>query len=114
MTCRPRQPAMWSGETYFFLETLRVFFAVFFTALFAFFFAFLAIVPSDVDGLIAACIRESKCTSFRIHQQIEKNSVQLKEVLMQVVGNTSRASMDDTCRGKQKNKRVVCIDESQD
>ncbi len=39
-----------SGETYFFfLATLRVFFAVFFTALFAFFafFAFLAIVPSD-------------------------------------------------------------------
>ena len=36
------------GEIYFFLETLRVFFAVFFTALFAFFafFAFLAIVPS--------------------------------------------------------------------
>ena len=36
------------GETYFFLETLRVFFAVFFTALFAFFafFAFLAMLPS--------------------------------------------------------------------
>ena len=37
-----------SGETYFFLATLRVFFAVFFTALFAFlaFFAFLAMLPS--------------------------------------------------------------------
>ena len=36
------------GETYFFFETLRVFFAVFFTALFAFFafFAFLAMLPS--------------------------------------------------------------------
>ena len=36
------------GETYFFLATLRVFFAVFFTALFAFFafLAFLAMLPS--------------------------------------------------------------------
>jgi hypothetical protein len=36
------------GETYFFFETLRVFFAVFFTALFAFFafLAFLAMMPS--------------------------------------------------------------------
>ena len=36
------------GESYFFLDTLRVFFAVFFTALFAFFafFAFLAMLPS--------------------------------------------------------------------
>ena len=52
MTCRQRSPpaSSKSGETYFFLATLRVFFAVFFTALFAFFafFAFLAIVPSDL------------------------------------------------------------------
>jgi hypothetical protein len=41
-----RPPAIRSGETYFFFETLRVFFAVFFTALFAFFFAFLAMLPS--------------------------------------------------------------------
>jgi len=43
-----RPPAIRSGETYFFLETLRVFFAVFFTALFAFFafLAFLAMLPS--------------------------------------------------------------------
>jgi len=36
------------GATYFFFETLRVFFAVFFTALFAFFafLAFLAMLPS--------------------------------------------------------------------
>ncbi len=43
-----------SGETYFFfLATLRVFFAVFFTALFAFFafFAFLAMLPSDVSEM---------------------------------------------------------------
>ena len=33
------------SEIYFFLETLRVFFAVFFTALFAF-LAFLAMLPS--------------------------------------------------------------------
>ena len=37
-------------RSYFFLETLRVFFAVFFTALFAFFafLAFLAMLPSSV------------------------------------------------------------------
>ena len=35
------------GESYFFFDALRVFFAVFFTALFAFaFFAFLAMLPS--------------------------------------------------------------------
>jgi hypothetical protein len=41
-------PAIPEGEAYFFLATLRVFFAVFFTALFAFFafFAFLAMMPS--------------------------------------------------------------------
>jgi hypothetical protein len=47
-----------SGETYFFfLATLRVFFAVFFTALFAFFafFAFLAIVPSDLSEMALQC-----------------------------------------------------------
>ena len=39
-----------SRSYFFFLATLRVFFAVFFTALFAFFafFAFLAMLPSDV------------------------------------------------------------------
>ena len=50
VTCR-RQAAgnSWRSEIYFFfLATLRVFFAVFFTALFAFFafLAFLAMLPS--------------------------------------------------------------------
>jgi hypothetical protein len=40
-------PAIFISETYFFfLATLRVFFAVFFTALFAFFLAFFAMLPS--------------------------------------------------------------------
>ena len=39
-----------SSEIYFFLATLRVFFAVFFTALFAF-LAFLAMLPSDVSEM---------------------------------------------------------------
>jgi hypothetical protein len=40
-------PAIFVSETYFFfLATLRVFFAVFFTALFAFFLAFFAMLPS--------------------------------------------------------------------
>ena len=45
MTCRHQVAGVFFKATYFFLETLRVFFAVFFTALFAF-FAFLAMLPS--------------------------------------------------------------------
>ena len=44
-----RRPPLKDESYFFFLETLRVFFAVFFTALFAFFFAFFAIVPSDSE-----------------------------------------------------------------
>jgi hypothetical protein len=48
---RRHQPAGYASQAtyFFFLATLRVFFAVFFTALFAFFafFAFLAMLPSD-------------------------------------------------------------------
>ena len=44
------RPPLKDESYFFFLATLRVFFAVFFTALFAFFafFAFLAMLPSDV------------------------------------------------------------------
>jgi hypothetical protein len=90
---------------FFFLETFLVFFAVFFTALFAFFafFAFLAMLPSGVSErptsrcahLIAACTRESKCTTSRIHQHIEKNSVSLKEVLTSKCRSTQRAICND-------------------
>jgi len=53
MTCRLSRSRQLQTRSYFFLATLRVFFAVFFTALFAFFtffafFAFLAMLPSDV------------------------------------------------------------------
>ena len=48
-------PAIFIGEIYFFLETLRVFFAAFFTALFAF-FAFLAMLPSNVRWLNRCCV----------------------------------------------------------
>ena len=48
MPASSRRQFLRSEIYFFFLATLRVFFAVFFTALFAFFafFAFLAIVPS--------------------------------------------------------------------
>ena len=96
---------------FFFLETFFVFFAVFFTALFAFFafFAFLAMLPSGVSErpisrcahLIAACTRESKCTTSRIHQHIEKNSVSLKEVLTSKCRSMQRAFCnDDAMRGE--------------
>jgi hypothetical protein len=45
VTCRHQVAGNFSKAIYFFLETLRVFFAVFFTALFAF-LAFLAMLPS--------------------------------------------------------------------
>ena len=34
-------------------------------------------------ALVAACTRESRCTTSRIHQRIQKNSFPLKEVLTQ-------------------------------
>jgi hypothetical protein len=49
VTCRHQAAGISRSEIYFFfLATLRVFFAVFFTALFAFFafLAFLAMLPS--------------------------------------------------------------------
>ena len=49
VTCRHQTAGIFLRQAYFFfLETLRVFFAVFFTALFAFFafLAFLAMMPS--------------------------------------------------------------------
>ena len=64
----------------------------------------------------AACIRESKCTSFRIHQQIKKNSVQLKEVLTQQGESVRKASNDDATMRAQtnaKNARAASIRESQ-
>ncbi len=53
VTCRHQAAGNFSEVKihFFFLATLRVFFAVFFTALFAFFafLAFLAMLPSDVE-----------------------------------------------------------------
>jgi hypothetical protein len=84
------------GESYFFFfATLRVFFAVFFTALFAFFafLAFFAMLPSNVSEMawFAVCTRESRCTTSRIHQHVEKNSVPLKEVLTEQSARMQRA-----------------------
>ena len=41
----------------------------------------------------AACTRESRCTTSRIHQHIEKNSVPLKEVLTGRCASAQRASL---------------------
>jgi hypothetical protein len=41
-------------------------------------------------ALVAACTRESKCTTFRIHQRIQKNSFPLKEVLTQQCESAQR------------------------
>ena len=94
---------------FFFFLTRRVFFAVFFTALFAFFafFAFLAMLPSDVSEMaqFAACTRESRCTSSRIHQHIEKNSVPLKEVLTQRCDRARSAASDDNAMRRNRDAR---------
>ena len=47
-------------------------------------------------ALVAACTRESKCTTSRIHQHIQKNSVPLKEVLTQQCVSARRADIGDT------------------
>ncbi len=43
-------------------------------------------------ALVAACTRESRCTTSRIHQRIQKNSFPLKEVL---TGQSVSARSDD-------------------
>ncbi len=47
-------------------------------------------------ALTAACTRGSRCTTSRIHQHDEKNSVLLKEVLTRERASMRRASFDDT------------------
>src|SRR3954464_6970440 len=66
------------------------------------FLGHVALLISEI-ALVAACTRESKCTTSRIHQHIQKNSVQLKEVLTQcgesarsgAIGDTSTRSSSD-------------------
>src|ERR1700694_6282185 len=47
-------------------------------------------------AIIAACTRESRCTTSRIHQHIRKNSVLLKEVLTHRCQSAPRALVDNT------------------
>src|SRR3982751_6205340 len=59
-------------------------------------------------ALVAACTRESRCTTSRIHQHTQKNSVPLKEVLTQrcesarhaLVGNITMRSQNDAKRAR--------------
>ena len=74
--------------------------------------------PNVVRWLqFAACTRESRCTSSRIHQRIQKNSVPLKEVLTPRRRSASRATCDDAARCWHPDTRsafVSCIDICQD
>ena len=68
-------------------------------------------------ALVAACTRESRCTTSRIHQRNQKNSVPLKEVLTWRRANTSRASCNDAtmrARHDARNACAVCIGICQD
>ena len=56
--------------------------------------------------MIAACTRESKCTTSRIHQHIEKNSVPLKEVLTRQCRRIRHAPRDNIA-ARIKQMRIV-------
>src|SRR6476620_1020325 len=47
------------------------------------FLGHVALLMLSEMALVAACTRESRCTTSRIHQRIQKNSFPLKEVLTQ-------------------------------
>src|SRR6476660_936966 len=53
----------------------------------------------------AACTRESRCTSSRIHQHIEKNSVPLKEVLTQRCERARSATSDNNAMRRNRDAR---------
>jgi hypothetical protein len=63
--------------------------------------------PPDVVRWLqfAACTRESRCTSSRIHQHIEKNSVPLKEVLTQRCGRARSATSDNNAMRRNRDAR---------
>ena len=60
----------------------------------------------------AACIRESKCTSIRIHQHVEKNRGPLKEALTRRRDSAPLPSIDARVRHAQKNSRSAGISAS--
>ena len=63
--------------------------------------------------LVGACTRESKCTSIRIHQHIEKNSVPLKEVLTQRLRHNNSVLRNEAKtrrRGDANNPRKFYVD----
>mgnify|MGYP003513848368 CR=1 FL=1 len=81
MTCRHQEAGNLKKRSYFFfLATLRVFFAVFFTALFAFFafFAFLAMLPSVIPGWLNAS-RVPTCMKRRVHHNLRLDTAGFEE-----------------------------------
>jgi hypothetical protein len=61
--------------------------------------------------LVAACIRESRCTTSRIHQRTQKNSVPLKEVLTSRSESVRSDDIGDTStRSHADAKSVATID----
>ena len=88
------------------------------------FLGHVALLMLSEMALVAACTRESRCTTSRIHQHIQKNSFPLKEVLTtecesarctDVSDFTTRSRLDEkiaatTCVGVRKNcmNRFYC------
>src|ERR1700739_4717951 len=65
----------------------------------------------------AACTRESRCTASRIHQQIEKNSVPLKEVLTQRCDPARSVASNNSALRRNRdagNARAADVDVCQD
>ena len=63
------------------------------------FLGHVALLMLSEMALVAACTRESKCTTSRIHQRIQKNSFPLKEVLTQQCESARSSDVGDfaTC-----------------
>jgi hypothetical protein len=58
-------------------------------------------------ALVAACTRESRCTTSRIHQRIQKNSFPLKEVLTQQCESARSADVGDFTTRSRLDEKIV-------
>ena len=65
------------------------------------FLGHVALLMLSEMALVAACTRESRCTTSRIHQRMIKNSVPLKEVLTRQASSKRRAFADNTTKHAQ-------------
>ena len=58
-------------------------------------------------ALVAACTRESRCTTSRIHQRIQKNSFPLKEVLTGESASTRSDDVGDFTTRSRRDEKIA-------